>query len=138
MINEEVVPALRGMRRFAPVNGERLQRVWWIQDGAPPHRRRIVTDRLQELFGERVVALHHAIEWPPRSPDLTPLDFFLWGYIKSKVYTTPPENLDDLEDRIRLHVNFLRQDRETVRRAVLSMISRAELCLERNGGHVED
>ena len=82
-----------------------------MQDGAPPHRRRIVTDRLTELFGDRVITLNRAVEWPPRSPDLTPLDFFLWGYLKSKVYQTPPENLDELELRIRREMNILRQDR---------------------------
>jgi len=27
--------------------------------------------------------------WPPRSPDLTPKDFFLWGHIKALIYTSP-------------------------------------------------
>ena len=89
MLNEQVVPALRRMGRLGPNRNGRFQRLWWIQDGAPQHRRIIVTERLRQLFGERVVALNHAVEWPPRSPDLTPLDFFLWGYIKSEVYTTP-------------------------------------------------
>ena len=89
-----------------------------------------------ERFGERVVALNHAVEWPPRFPDLTP--FFLWGYIKSKIYTTPPANLEDLEMRIRNERDILRQGRAMVRRAVNSMTARAELCLQRNGGHVED
>ncbi|GBL93529.1 hypothetical protein AVEN_59716-1 [Araneus ventricosus] len=36
------------------------------------------------------------LPWPPRLPDLTPCDFFLWGYVKEKVYvptmpTTPQE-----------------------------------------------
>jgi hypothetical protein len=101
MINEQVHPRLCRMHRFGPNRNGQFRRLWWIQDGAPPHRRRIVTERLQQLFGERVVALNHQIEWPPRSPDLTPLDFFLWGYLKSKVYLTPPANLDDLEMRIR-------------------------------------
>ncbi|GBO39858.1 hypothetical protein AVEN_245212-1 [Araneus ventricosus] len=39
-------------------------------------------------------------EWPPRSPDLTPMDFFLWGYLKQQVYATPPPTLQDLQRRI--------------------------------------
>jgi hypothetical protein len=39
--------------------------------------------------------------WPPRSPDLTPCDFFLWGYVKDKVFVPPvPVSLDDLKQRI--------------------------------------
>ncbi|GBM49467.1 hypothetical protein AVEN_142605-1 [Araneus ventricosus] len=39
-------------------------------------------------------------EWPQRSPDITPMDFFLWGYLKQKVYATPPPTLQDLQRRI--------------------------------------
>ncbi|GBN79338.1 hypothetical protein AVEN_226514-1 [Araneus ventricosus] len=39
-------------------------------------------------------------EWPPRSPDLTPMDFFLIGYLKQQVYATPPPTLQDLQRRI--------------------------------------
>ena len=138
MINEQVVPALRRMRRFGPNRDGRFQRLWWVQDGAPPHRRRTVTGRLEELFGERVLALNHPVEWPPRSPDLTPLDFFLWWYLKSNVYITPPVNLGDLQERVSNAVENLRQDRQMIRRSVFGMLRRAELCLERNGGHVED
>ena len=52
--------------------------VWWAQDGAPAHRLLEVRDRLNETFGEnRVVGLGHNVEWPPRSPDLTPCDFYV-------------------------------------------------------------
>ena len=57
--------------------------------GPPAHRLDAVRERLRELFGQHVIALYHNVEWPPRSPDLTPCDFFLWGYLKSKVYTSP-------------------------------------------------
>jgi hypothetical protein len=40
------------------------------------------------------------IPWPPRSPDITPLDFFLWGYVKDIVYKTPVTSLDELKLRI--------------------------------------
>jgi hypothetical protein len=34
--------------------------------------------------------------WPPRSPDLTPLDFFLWGHVKAPIYILPPDSEEDL------------------------------------------
>ena len=79
MMDEEIVPALRQLRRYRGRRNNQFRRIRWAQYGAPPHRRRFVTDRLVELFGDRVIALNHAVEWPHRSPDLTPLDFFLWG-----------------------------------------------------------
>ncbi|EZA55638.1 hypothetical protein X777_04330, partial [Ooceraea biroi] len=38
--------------------------------------------------------------WPARSPDLNPVDFFLWGQLKSLVYATPIQNEEDLRNRI--------------------------------------
>ncbi|UYV72787.1 hypothetical protein LAZ67_10000711 [Cordylochernes scorpioides] len=40
------------------------------------------------------------IEFPARSPDLTPLDFFLWGTVKDGVYKRKPRNLDILWNEI--------------------------------------
>ena len=42
----------------------------------------------------------HPFYWPPRSPDLTPLDFFLWGHVKTIVYATNPRSLEDLKAKI--------------------------------------
>ena len=138
MINDHVVPFLDNKPRFRRQLNGQFRHLWWAQDGAPPHRRRNVSDRLRELFGERVVALNHEVEWPPRSPDLTPLDFFVWGYLKARVYTTPPNNLDDLQNRITRAVDNLRQNRQMIRNAFADMLRRAQLCIQREGGHVED
>ena len=37
---------------------------------------------------------------PPRPPDITPLDFFLWGYVKDKVFSTPVPDITNLKARI--------------------------------------
>ena len=132
MLNN-VVPILS--QHYEIQDNGAFQRAWWAQDGAPAHRRIIVRDRPQELFRNRVIAFGHPREWPPRSPDLTPCDFFLWGYLKSRVYQTPPQNLEDLRNRITAEVPSL--PRNMVRRAVMDMESRAPLCIERNGAHIE-
>jgi hypothetical protein len=41
------------------------------------------------------------VEWSARSPNLNACDFFLWGYIKSKVYEKRPRTMEDLKERIR-------------------------------------
>ena len=70
------------------------------QDGASSHTARVIIDLLKGKFGERVISRNGPVEWPPRSCDLTPLDFFLWGHIKSLVYANKPATLDDLKDNI--------------------------------------
>ena len=77
------------------------------------------------------------MEWPARSPDLTPCDFFLWGHLKNRVFSTPPHDIAELRERITYEVNILLNDPAMVRRAVEDMRRRCRLCLQREGGHVE-
>lgn len=74
--------------------------VFWQQDGAPPHWGKIVRDFLNEEFPGRWLGRDGPLLWPPRSPDLTPLDFFLWGYVKDKVYSSPVADIGELKRRI--------------------------------------
>ncbi|GBL93892.1 hypothetical protein AVEN_153650-1 [Araneus ventricosus] len=59
-----------------------LRNVWFQHDGAPPHKISNVKQYLMETFQNQIIGYGGFVEWPPRSPDLTPLDFFLWGHIK--------------------------------------------------------
>ncbi|GBN36511.1 hypothetical protein AVEN_10573-1 [Araneus ventricosus] len=49
---------------------------------------------------QQVIGCGGCVEWPPRSPDLNPLDFSLWGYIKQRLYATPPPTLQELRNSI--------------------------------------
>ncbi|KAJ4442613.1 hypothetical protein ANN_04202 [Periplaneta americana] len=71
------------------------------QDGAPPHWALEVRRTLDNTFSARWIGRGGPLAWPPRSPDLTPLDFFLWRFVKDKVYRTRVIDLDDLKARIR-------------------------------------
>jgi len=59
---------------------------------------------------------HLALDsWPPRSPDMTPCDFFLWGYVKERVYVPSlPADLNELTNRITAAVKSVTED--TLRR----------------------
>ena len=49
--------------------------------------------------------------WPPRSPDLTVCDFFLWGFVKNNVYIPPlPKTLPELRERINTAIGNAAQD----------------------------
>ena len=79
--------------------------MWFQQDGATPHTAKIAQDWLSEHFQSRVISSFRdnssPIEWSPHSPDLSPPDFFLWGYLKDRVYQDKPRNLADLKNKIR-------------------------------------
>ena len=135
MLNDFVVPQLDQV--FQRQRRGVFRRAWWAHDGAPAHGAIVVRDRLQALFGPRIIALHQPQEWPARSPDLTPCDFFLWGTLKDVVFSTPPVDLNDLRARLTDAVDSVRQDQQMIRRAVRDMERRCEVCIQRNGGHVE-
>ncbi|GFW30704.1 gag-Pol polyprotein [Trichonephila clavipes] len=71
------------------------------QDGATCPTARATIDLLKDTFGDRLISRFGPVNWPPRSCDLTRLDYFLWGYVKSLVYADKPQTLDHLEDNIR-------------------------------------
>ncbi|KAJ8913308.1 hypothetical protein NQ315_010976 [Exocentrus adspersus] len=71
------------------------------------------------------------VAWLPRSPDLNPLDFYVWGYLKDKVYATPVLTRDDLVQRIQEACNEMRQNPNQVSDAVNSLIRRCHKCIEK-------
>ncbi|GFV53614.1 putative transposable element [Trichonephila clavipes] len=87
---------------FIPeLNNHGVQELWFQQDGATCHTARAIIDLLKDTFGDRLISRFGPVNWPPRSCDLTPLDYFLWGYVKSLVSADKPQTLDHLEDNIR-------------------------------------
>ena len=93
MLNDQIVPALAECY-VLQANGTFLK-MGWAQDGFPAHRRIIMMERLQQLFLDCLILLGRDHGWPPMFPDLTFLDFFVWGYLICKVFLTQPANLAD-------------------------------------------
>lgn len=109
---------------------------YYQMDGAPAHSSHEVYLELTRMFGDNWLGLFGPWPWPPRSPDLTPLDFYIWGYIKSKVYATPVQTREELLARVR--VAFAELNPEEIMRATVDEVhSRVLKCLEHNGGHIE-
>lgn len=105
--------------------------MFYMHDGCPAHSGRIVTEWLEEHFPNRWIGRRGPILWPARSPDLNPLDFFVWGFIKEKVYATPPTTADEVRDRINASVAAITP--ELLERVIQTIPRRLELCVENNG-----
>ncbi|GFW35306.1 DUF4817 domain-containing protein [Trichonephila clavipes] len=91
LLRETVVPCL--------IQRGQISNVTFMQDGATSHTANPVKTFLIQTFGkDRIVSMY---PWPPRSPDLTPADFWLWRYLKSRVYLSGPSSLSELKDAIR-------------------------------------
>uniref|UniRef100_A0A1Y1MEB7 Tc1-like transposase DDE domain-containing protein n=1 Tax=Photinus pyralis TaxID=7054 RepID=A0A1Y1MEB7_PHOPY len=94
-----------------------------------------VREFLDEKFPGQWIGRRGPIEWPARSPDLTPLDFFLWGHLKSVVYKTEPASINDLRYRIVRECRSL--SREVFKNVRNEFENRLWYCLEQNGEHFE-
>ena len=106
---------------------------YFMQDGATPHTANIVQNYLKSKFSGNFFDKE---KWPPRSPDLNPCDFFLWGYLKQRVYTPMPYSLDSLKANIVRE--FKKIPKETIKSTFDDFYKRLEKLKTNNGGHVED
>jgi hypothetical protein len=125
-------------RKFVPVLKRKqvLKNCWFMQDGAPPHCSKESLDWLRTHFDNRIISRNAEFLWPPYSPDLNPCDFFLWGYLKSKVYTDPvPKTSEELKNNIRKEVRKLKLD--TVKSAVDNCLTRYQHVLANKGHWIE-
>ena len=84
-----------------------IENVWFQQDGATCHTSRETIALLREKFPDTLISLRGDQSYPPRSCDLTPCDFFLWGYTKSRVYQNKVRNVLELKQEIRRVLNEL-------------------------------
>lgn len=102
MLIQQIIPAIRNL-----YPNDEFNQLWFQHDGAPAHFALRVRRVLDENFPHRWIGRRGTIEWPPRSPDLTPLDYFLWGYLKERVYKIRPVNIEDLKQRITNEMNTI-------------------------------
>ena len=87
---------------------ENIDDLVFVQDGVPPYFAPTLRARLDQHFPGRRLGRRGPHEWPPRSPYLTPFDFYLWGYIKEEVHKTKPRNWKTLRQEFkRLSTIFL-------------------------------
>jgi hypothetical protein len=91
---------------------------------------------LGEIFPERLVSLRGDVGWPAQSPDLSICDFFLWGYLKEKVFKHHPHTLPELKEQIIEEVNAI--PHEMCERAVQSYRDRLQQCVAAKGRQLED
>lgn len=127
---QEVLPGL-----LEHVDLETRMKMWFQQDGAPPHYANIVRNYLDVTYPGRWIGRRGPVAWPSRSPDLTAPDFYLWGFLKDCVYRERPTTRGDMIQRIQTACNNIRRD--TLLQTVRNFEQRIRLCLRENGATFE-
>ena len=109
--------------------------LWFQQNGAVTHMAVIGVAVLRHLFLQWVISHFGDVPRPPRSPDLTAPDFFLWGYLKSKVYSRCPVDLNALKHTI--WDKIVNISEETLPEVMRSFSTHVHLCIQDGGGHLK-
>lgn len=106
---------------------------YFQQDGAPSHTAGITQEWGVAKFGTKFI---NKGMWPPRSPDLNPCDYFLWGYLKSVVYNPLPRNLEELKVNIEREIRKIQGD--VLKKLFLNLRKRCDYVISAGGGHFEN
>ena len=125
-ISDILQPFFQHLTAYEKQNG------WFQQDGATAHTARASMQALQEVFDDRIISRGL---WPPRSPDLTPPDFYLWGKLKNSVYENNPRTTEELKANIAAGIHNIQ--REELARVFRNLRRRVDLCAHVNGGHFQ-
>ena len=107
--------------------------MWFQQDLAIAHTARETITLLQNIFGNQIITRGCEINWPPLSPDLTSADFFLWSYLKEKVYRNKLDTIEELKENIRAEIRNINP--ETLNSVMENVLERLRQCETENGGH---
>jgi hypothetical protein len=105
---------------------------WLQQDGTTSHTANSTMEMVNKFFDHRIISKNL---WPPRSPDLTVPDYFLWGYLKQVVYSNHPQTIEDLKQNTEVAVLNISQ--ETLKKVVRNMVTRVNTCYAENGSHFQ-
>ncbi|CAG9854399.1 unnamed protein product [Phyllotreta striolata] len=140
LLQNEIIPAVCYL-------GVPLSSVWFQQGGgSDAQNAAAVREYLLQMFPNRLLARFRKfagdgqmnISWPPRSPDLTPCEFFLWGYVKSKIYGFQGHRANNL-NKLRLQiVNALKAiSPEMLANVRAGFYNRLGYCLAQGGDRFE-
>ena len=114
-----------------------IQRMWFMHDGAPPHFALAARAILHQRFPNKWIGRQGPTQWPARSPNLNPLDFYLWGHLKAIVYSRPVHNVESLHQRLEQGCQQICQMPGIWERVRQSMMRQSEACITAHGSHFE-
>ncbi|GBM14755.1 hypothetical protein AVEN_72022-1 [Araneus ventricosus] len=112
-------------------------RMWFQPDGASAHFSTDMRNYQNATFEARWIGRGGPVPWPPRSPDLLNLDYFLWGYLESIVYETPVDSDEDLVARISVAAASVRKIPGIYECVRQSLHRRCQACITFDGRKFE-
>jgi len=118
------------------LDGMDVEGMWFQQDDATCHTACETTELLREKFPGRVNSSNGDRNWPPRSCDLTPCDFFLWGFVKFRIYVNKPQKIPELKVEFRRVIG--ETEPQLCGNVIENFVKRARVFQQSRGGHLWD
>ena len=101
------------------------------QDSAPSHR----SKKTLNFLWDNQISFIEPMKWLPNSPDVAPLDYFFWGYLKSRVNRRKPQTIGGLKKVIREEISKV--DQNLINKALKSWCRHSRQIYYNNGLHIE-
>jgi hypothetical protein len=118
------------------LHARQLDTIWFQHNGTMPHTARTSMALLQDLFPTCLISHFGDLTWPSRSTDLTAPDYFLWGYLKEKVFANRLHTIEELKTAIRCEICAIPRD---MLRCVMDAFPRClQQCIHVGKGHLTD
>jgi len=105
---------------------------YFQQDGATCNTSNESMAEIESFSDDRIIL---KASWPPRSPDLSPPNFFLWGALKGKAYANKPRTIQELENNIRREIAAISE--HALQATFANMKRQVQLCLDSGGEHFQ-
>jgi hypothetical protein len=112
------------------------QELHFMHDGASTHFSLIACRYLNRKFLGQWIGRCGPTAWPLHSPHLNPLNFYLWGHLKSLVYLSPVDDMETLWNRIVVGFQTIHNMPE-IWDLQVAMRRRVKACIQAGGGHME-
>ena len=112
-----------------------IQEQWFQQDGASPHVSKKSLQWVNTNFDNRRISRRTDCPWSANSPDLNPLDFHLWGFLKDRLCDRVFDNKAQLKEAISVEIENVPTDQ--CQRVINHFVTRTRKCIELKGGHLE-
>ena len=126
--------AMLNQNFFTKIEEKDIANIWFQQDGATCYTTGSILDVLRPVFEDRIISRRADVVWPPRSGNLTPLNYYLWGAVKYKCYACKPETIDSLKDNIREAIDEIWL--HTIDNVLNNWTKRVAQCMASRGSHL--
>ena len=115
---------------FLKIEEHDMDDIWFQQDC---HTANVTIDCLCTFFENRIISRNSDANWPPRSCDLTPLNYFLWGAVKNKCYANHTETNEILKHDIEVAIHG--NEAQTIENVLKNWVDRMGYCKSSRGSH---